>query len=106
MGAFVDILKRNNEKIRSDRAKAIHENAEIAYKRKIEDLKLNLKRLNMDRENLLDLSGNNVHGIIAVSDFDSNNFVEKEMNIGIKIRNTEIQLEISEKRYNILFGGK
>jgi hypothetical protein len=36
-GAFLLSLKRNNSKIREDRAQAIGEDAQLIYKRKIED---------------------------------------------------------------------
>lgn len=37
-GAFIESLKRNNRQIREDRALNISEDAELLYKRKIEDL--------------------------------------------------------------------
>ena len=47
VGAFIDSLKRNN--------KQIHEDAEMLYKRKIEDLEVEIKRVKRDQENMLAL---------------------------------------------------
>jgi len=38
-------------------------------------------------------------------DFNAKEFTAKDIEIGIKIRNEEIRLEIAKKRYNYLFGG-
>ena len=44
-GAFLESLKRNNAKIRADRAVAIAEDAEVMFKREIEDIAISIKRL-------------------------------------------------------------
>ena len=43
-GAFSSSLKRTNKEIKSDRADAIAEDAEVAFKREVEDLGLNIKK--------------------------------------------------------------
>ena len=55
-GAFLESLKRNNAKIRADRAVAIAEDAEVMFKREIEDIAISIKRLRREQENMLDLS--------------------------------------------------
>jgi hypothetical protein len=102
-GAFIDSLKRNNGKIREDRAIAIGESAQMRYKRKIEDLEMELKQLKRDRDNMMDLSPASADSLVLASDFDAQNFVDKDVQIGITIRNLEIQLEIARERYNTLF---
>jgi hypothetical protein len=57
-GAFVASLKRNNKKIRDDRAASISEDTELVYKRQIEDLEMSIKKMRRDQENMLDLSPN------------------------------------------------
>lgn len=104
-GAFFSSLKRNNRQIRDDRATAIAEDTELVYKRKIEDLELSVKKMKREQENMLDLSPTNAQSLILASDFDSAQYVEKDIDLGIKIRNTEITLEIAKKRYQYLFGG-
>lgn len=104
-GAFLDSLKRNNKQIREDRAQAIGEDAQIVYKRRIEDMQMKLKRLKRDRENMLDMSGDNALSLKVATDFDADVFTQTDLRIGVEIRELEIQLEIAEKRYDYLFGG-
>jgi len=103
-GAFLESLVRNNRKIREDRALAIFEDAELIFKRKVEDLQVKLNRLKRSRENMLDLSPNNATSLIVAADFDAEEYVNKDMELGIEIRNTEIELEIAKERYVYLFG--
>jgi len=105
-GAFVESLERNNKAIKSARAEAIFEDAEMAYKRKVENLDRDLKRLKRDRENMLDLSPTNSHSLMLADNFDDCKFVEDDLSLSIGIRETEIKLEIAQKRYEYLFGGK
>lgn len=102
-GVFVSSLKRNNAKIREDRAIAIAEAADLIYKREVEDLNIQIKQLKRDRDAMLDLSPTNADSLVLASDFDAKKFVEKDIDLGIKIRNLEIKLEIADKRYNELF---
>ena len=102
-GAFVDSLKRNNRKIREDRAVAIAEAAQIIYKREVEDLELEIKRLKRERENMLDLSPSTADSLVLATDFDAKAFVNKDLDLGVKIRNAEIKLEICRNRLKHLF---
>ncbi len=104
-GAFLLSLKRNNKQIKDDRATAIGEIAQITYKRTIEDLELSIKRMKRDQENMLDLSPDHALSLIVADKFDSRQYTDKDIDIGIQIRNAEIKLEISRKRYAYLFGG-
>jgi hypothetical protein len=38
------------------------------------------------------------------SDFNSEEYAQKDIDLGVKIRNAEITLEIAVKRYEYLFG--
>lgn len=105
-GAFVQSLKRNNSKIRADRAQAIAEDTELVYKRQIEDLELSIRKMKRDQENMLDLSPTDAQSLTLASDFDSAKYADKDLELGVKIRNAEIKLEIAKKRYNYLFGGE
>jgi hypothetical protein len=104
-GAFVQSLRRNNAKIREDRATSIAEDTQLVYKRQIEDLEMNLKKMKREQENMLDLSPSDAQSLVLASDFDSNSYVNKDIELGVKIRNTEIKLEIAKKRYDFLFFG-
>ena len=103
-GAFYTSLTRNNKQIRADRARAISEDTQLMFKRKVEDLEVKLRRLNMDRENLLDQSPDNTMSLKLASDFNSEEFIDKDLKLGLDIRNTEILLNIAKERYNYLFG--
>jgi hypothetical protein len=105
-GAFREKLIRNNSKIREDRADAIIEATEMHYKRNIEDNELKLKQLKREREAMMDLSPTTADSLVLSSDFDSDAFVKKDIEIGIRIRNLEISLEIAKERYIYLFKNK
>lgn len=105
LGAFIESLKRNNRQIRNDRANAISEDTQLLYKRQIEDLGVSLKRMRREQENMLDLSPTDARSLVLASDFDSAEYVAKDVALGVKIRNEGIKLEIAQKRYEYLFGG-
>ena len=104
-GVFVDSLKRNNKQIRDDRTLAIAEDAELLFKREVEDITTALKIAKRERDAMLDLGGTSVTTIISQSDFNAKEFVAKDLELGLKIRNLEIKLEIAQSRYNELFKG-
>ncbi|MCI5138904.1 MAG: hypothetical protein D3922_10940 [Candidatus Electrothrix sp. AR1] len=105
-GAFINSLKRNNREIRDDRATAIAEDTQLVYKRRIEDLEISIKKMQREQEYMLDLSPTSTQSLILASDFNCEEYVAKDIDLGIKIRNTEITLEIARQRYEYLFGGK
>jgi hypothetical protein len=102
-GAFLQSLKRNNDRIREDRAQAIAEDAQLIYKREIEDMDLQIKRLKRERDSLLDLSPTNADSLVLAADFDAKAFVQKDIHIGVQMRNLEIKLDIAKLRYRYLF---
>lgn len=104
LGAFAESLKRNNSKIKADRAEAISEDAQLIFKRKVEDIELEIKKLQRERNTLLDLSPTNTQTLVLASDFDSDAFVNTDIEIGIKLRNLEIKHDIAKTRYEYLFG--
>lgn len=105
-GAFIGSLKRNNKQIRDDRATSIAEDTQLTYKRQIEDLTMLIKKMKREQENMLDLSPTDAQSLVLASDFDSKAYAEKDVELGVKIRNAEIKLEIATKRYDYLFGGQ
>ena len=105
-GAFIESLKRSNKAIKDDRAEAIAEDAQMRYRRTVEDLDMEIKRMKRKRENMLDMSPENSLSLMVVDNFDSAEFVDRDVKLGIDIRNAEIKLEIAEKQYNHLFGGE
>lgn len=106
VGAFVSSLKRNNTKIRQDRAESISEDTQTIYRRQVEDLELSIKKMKREQDNMLDLSPTDAQSLVLASDFDSNTYVAKDVELGVKIRNETIKLEIARTRYEYLFGGE
>lgn len=102
-GTFVQSLMRNNKKIREDRALAISEDAMMKFKRKVEDIQIEIKKKKRDRESMLDLSPSTADSLVLATDFNADEFVAKDLELGISIRNLEIKLEIAEARYKSLF---
>lgn len=102
-GAFAESLLRDNKQIKKSRAATIVENAEMIYKRKVEDLELKLKQLKRDRENMLDMSPTNTQSLILASDFNAEVFVDKDIDLGLQIRNVQIMYDIAQESYNNLF---
>ena len=102
-GAFIASLKRNNKEIRDDRATAIAEKAQVMYRRKVEDLELQLNELKRDQEGMLDMSPDNVFSLKMASDFKADEFVARDLKLGVEIRETEIKLDIAKKQYQHLF---
>lgn len=105
-GAFLSSLKRNNKQIRDDRATAIADVAQLKYKRKVEDLEMAIRDMKREQDNMLDLSPTNAQSLIIASDFDAEAYIGKDLELGVRIRNEEIRLEIARKRYAFLFGGE
>ena len=56
-----------------------------------------------ERDNMLDLSPTDAKSLVVASDFDADSYVKKDIELGVKIRNSEIKLEIAMGRYNYLF---
>lgn len=102
-GSFYANLNRNNSKIRGDRAIAITEDAQLLFKRELEDMEMKLKRLTRERDNMLDLSPTSADSLILATDFNAEDFVKKDIELGVSIRNLEIKLSIAKERYDLLF---
>jgi hypothetical protein len=105
-GAFLVSLKRNNKQIRDDRATAIAEDAQVLYRRTVEDLEIKINRMKRDRENMLDLSPTHADSLMIASDFNAEAYVAKDVELGVNIRNAEIKLDIAKKQYEHLFENK
>jgi hypothetical protein len=80
-----------------------YEIAEMAYKNAVQNLMVGIKRMKREREAMLDLSPTNALSLMVANDFDSEKFVERDVQLGIDIRNAEIKFEIMQKRYAHLF---
>lgn len=102
-GAFLTSLKRTNKEIKNDRAASIGVDAELYYRRAVEDLELEIRRLEMTREGMLDLSPTNALTLMVANDFNAEKFFEEDQKIGIRLRDLNIRLELARARYDYLF---
>jgi len=102
---FIKSLQRNNDQIREDRARIIGEDAELIYRRKVEDIELKIKRLEREQEGLTDISPLDKNSL-TFADFQPEAFVQKDIELSLIIRNLNIQLELTKKRFEYLFGKK
>jgi len=102
-GALWGSISRNIKQIKEGRALSILEDAELAYKRKIENMELALKKLNRKVEDSLDMSPDSTTTLL-MKDFDADAFIEADAKAAYDIRNSTIQLNECKKRYNALFG--
>lgn len=105
-GNFKNDLMRSFKEIKESRAISVAEDLEICYKRKIEDLCKKLRQCQRDREDMvLDLAPSNIgNNRVVPSDFNVDQFMEKDLKIGLTKRETEIHLEILLARYEQLVG--
>jgi len=103
-GKFFESLNRNNRTIKKDRAISITEDAHQLYQRTIEDMERSIKKMKRDRANMLDLNPSDANSLVVASDFDAAKFVEKDLDLGVKIRNLQIRLEIAKESFTNLFG--
>jgi len=102
---FIESLQRNNDQIREDRARIIGEDAELIYRRRVEDIELKIKRLEREQEGLTDISPLDKNSL-TFADFQPEAFVQKDIELSLIIRNLNIQLELTKKRFEYLFGKK
>ncbi|REC55862.1 hypothetical protein DRF62_05500 [Chryseobacterium piscium] len=102
---FIESLQRNNEQIKEDRARTIGEDSELIYRRRVEDIELKIKRLEREQEGLIDISPLDKNSL-TFADFQPEAFVQKDIELSLLIRNLNIQLEVSTKRFEYLFGKK
>lgn len=102
-GALWGSISRNIKQIKEGRALSILEDAELAYKRKIENMENALRKLNRKVEDSLDMSPDSTTTLL-MKDFDADAFIEDDAKAAYDIRNSTIQLNECKKRYNTLFG--
>lgn len=103
-GAFHESLKRSNSQIKKDRADQIGRMLMKQYQRKIEDLDDEIYQESQTRENMLDLSPATIGSLQPAINFDADEFLVKDVSLGIKLRELIIKSNIVRARYNYLFG--
>jgi len=102
-GTFASMLVRTNSKLRTDRGLIIVGATEKSYRRTIEDLQDEMDNLTIDQSSMMDINPGNTQTIINPTDFDHAGYVKRDLEMGIRIRNTQIKLEVAKERYEALF---
>ena len=103
-GALYQSLSRNNKEIKNDRAEIIAEDLEMSFSQGIQLSTKNLKQLLRERANMYDFSPTNTQSLVMAHDVKSEAIFAKDLNLSIRIRQAEIELEILKERYEFLFG--
>jgi hypothetical protein len=104
VGAFVKSLKRNNKEIKSARAEAICDIAQMKYTRAVEDMQMQLKDMVRQQDSSLDMSPTTTDSLVMAQDFKSDEYVADDIKLATDIRNLNIKLEVAKKRCTYLFG--
>lgn len=105
-GFLQQSLNRSNKQIRQERGDAIAEDLEIVYKRKVEDLEVEVKRSLRKQENAFDFSPTNSQSLVMAKELESVDILSQDLALSLDVRNLKIQLNLARHRYNILFGFK
>lgn len=104
--SFQSNLVRSFKDLKAAKASAVAEDAELSYKRKIEDICKEIRVNERSREeDILNLSPESTIAPTAIAkSFNPTLFVEKDLEIGTSNRQLCICLEILLDRYQRLFG--
>lgn len=103
-GVFGESLQRNFKQIREDRANIMTRSSLSLYKGKIDKLYLEMDKLEIDRNNLLDFAGDSTTRILSLDQFDAEAFCRKDEEITLKMRELKIRIEELTDRFFKLFG--
>lgn len=105
-GFLMASLRRSNKQIRQERGDAIYEDLQIVYKRKVEDLEVEVKRSIRKQENSFDFSPTNSQSLVMAKELESVDIYDEDIKTSLEIRNLKVKLNEAKKRYNYLFGHK
>jgi hypothetical protein len=103
-GALAESLGRNGTKIRADRARQIADDSKVEFRRTVEDIGRDIRRLEISKEGLLDMNGDNELSIISSRDFNVDTFIKETVSIVKQIANKQIAYDLLAKEYEYLFG--
>ena len=105
-GTFRSDLLRNFKDLKEAKVEGVVEDVETAYRRNIEDLCKNIRRMDRQREDImLSLApSSRISTKVIPDEFDADQYLAKDMEIGLSKRNLIIKLEIAVERYVTLFG--
>jgi len=103
-GRFLQSMLRNPKAVKASRAMSIHEETQLKYQSRIDLLRLEIKKQERTLDDMLDLSPDNALSLKLATDFNSDDFVDKQIVLRVQIRQNMIKLKEAEKGYVHLFG--
>jgi len=104
-GLLFQNLTKSFGEARRTIAESLNEDFEIKYKRKVEDLCKDIREYDRTRENMMNaLMSTKAGEIVSASDVKVDEFLNKDIQIGINKLNRLIELKIAVERYETLFG--
>ena len=74
------------------------------YKRKVEDIAMDITRAIRDQKLAFDFSPTNSQSLVMAKDVKSVDILEKDLATSVKVRELRIHLNMAKDRYNFLFG--
>ena len=102
-GEFALQVLRNPKQIKADRGLAIVEETQLVYRRTIEDIDMNINKMNRTKRAMTDLSPADKTSL-NFADFNSLDFVKRHSDLAMAIRQEKIKLNSAKQEYNTLFG--
>lgn len=103
-GYLAHSLTRSGDEIKKDRAESIAEDIRIAYKRRVEDLQTEIKKIKRRMKGAFDFSPNSTFSLVLADNVEGVDVVDKDMELALEYRNKKVKLILAKKRYNHLFG--
>lgn len=94
-GKFFNAISRTEEEVSKERAEGIAEETELVFRRQVEDTELELKQLERQKKETLN--------VINLDNFKSNKFVDDQLSLAIKINNVKKRLVIIKEQYAEMF---
>lgn len=101
-GLFRANLYRNNKQIKDDRGNVLVKGAEMAFKRFIEDLEMEIERMKLEQSKLTDLNPSSKNSL-DFSTFNPLTFASDDCKLCKDIYMNTKLLEVYRERYNKLF---
>jgi hypothetical protein len=95
-------MTRNNKELRDGRALDILEGLELQYKRAIENMEMELKVKRRSRDQNFDIAPTKSFDL-TMNVEDAATFVDKDIKLGVDIRQLELKLEVAKKQYEEMF---
>lgn len=102
-GLFYETLNRSNAQILRDRSEDIIIDTKQDYNTAFNIMERDLRNAKAERKSHMDLSPVSKDALTFTSSFKSQEWVQKDIDLSIKIMNFEMKLEVLRKRIEELY---